>query len=339
MKRVGLLNGFFLLVALLLGAVVSEAARRGVIGVRGGLAGIASTPLPRPDPSDAAPTGGVGTSTAAPSIRDSLGHDVPVQRYARIISASAISDQVLLELVSPARIAAFTARSQRQGPDAWRYLGRPGLEADGDLEAILSLRPDLLVVSGFADPRRVETLRASGVQVFDLGPMHGWPTLRQNIRDIARLVGEDARGDALIRRFRTSLQAVAADIPMRDRVEGLYVGVHGGRIYGGTSGTSYADTLRFGGVIDVAARQGLEGWPAYTAEQLLAIDPPFIITQAGREESLCTTAGLDRLRACREGHVRGVDAVIFTDPGLSMLRAAQAIRREVYGPVESQAAP
>ena len=41
-------------------------------------------------------------------------------------------------------------------------------------------------------------------------------------------------------------------------------------------------------------------WPAYTAEDLLALDPEWIVTSIGMGQLLCRRPGLDRLRACGE---------------------------------------
>ncbi|MEM6961842.1 MAG: ABC transporter substrate-binding protein, partial [Myxococcota bacterium] len=267
-----------------------------------------------------------------PPLRDARGASVQPKTYRRIASATTIADQVLLELVEPTRIVAFSARSARDAPDAFRYRGHPVIARLEDLEQLIALRPDLVFVSNLADPRRVARLRGAGLNVFDLGPMHGVRTLIENIEQIGRLTGVSARAESLSRRFRERLGRVADHVEESERRRALYVGVHGDRLYGGTAGTSYADVLRFAGLRDVAAEAGFSGWPTFTAEQLLVLDPPWLVTQTGRETALCRHVGFSELKACQQGQVRGVEAALLSDPGLRILEAAEATHAAVYSP-------
>jgi len=88
--------------------------------------------------------------------------------------------------------------------------------------------------------------------------------------------------------------------------------------------------LTAAGVIDVAARAGYSGSPAYSNEQLLSLDPPWILTNVPEEQALCSLPGLAALRACRDHTVRSIDADLMNDPGLGMLRAAEAVYDVMY---------
>ena len=108
------------------------------------------------------------------------------------------------------------------------------------------------------------------------------------------------------------------------------MGIFGDRVYGGTIGTSVHDVLTAAGVIDGAELAGYVGSPAYSNEQLLALDPPWIITNEPGEEGLCSLPGLDSLQACSEHRIRKVEGDLMTDPGLGMLRAAEAVFDVMY---------
>lgn len=267
----------------------------------------------------------------ARSIEDAGGHAVPVRRYERIASASTIADQVLAEIAEPSRVATIAAHTRRIARAPWRYEGKAELQRLDDREAILALDPDLVVASGFADPGQVARLRRAGLEVFDLGAMHGLESLLDDIRTLGALIDEPERGEQLASRFERRFRRVAAHLAPEDRARAVYVGAFGDRLYGGSRGTSYGDVLRAAGVIDVAAEHGFEGWPAYRAEELLAMDPPWIVTADERAETLCRYPGLANLRACEEGRLVGVPENIVTDPGLGMLDAAEIIHARLYG--------
>ncbi|MGB8328629.1 MAG: ABC transporter substrate-binding protein [Polyangiales bacterium] len=264
------------------------------------------------------------------TIQDAAGEHVPVRSYARIVSTSTIADQVLVEIIEPSRLLAVSAHTLRT-QDSRRYGDKIGVERARDIETIIELRPDIVFVNNFVDRRQVERLKEADLQVFDLGEMRGLQTLLPNIRQLAGVLDVPERGEKLVAELLTELQAVAADIPDGNRERGLYVGIHGNQLYGGAAGTSFHDVLIAAGLRDVAAESGFQGWPAYTNEQLLSLDPPWIITNPGTERSLCRHPGFQSLSACRVGRVRSIDTDLLTDPGLGILRAAEAVHAAVYG--------
>ena len=134
----------------------------------------------------------------------------------------------------------------------------------------------------------------------------------------------------MAREFERRLGAVAADIPESARRRAMYIGIHGDRLYGGAARTSFSDVLQAAGLIDVAAESGYVGWPAYTSEQVLTLNPPWIVTNKGHEDAFCRHAGFHALDACQNAQVRGVDTDLLSDPGLSILKAAEAARDAVY---------
>ena len=304
MKRVTVINGALLLIAVLTSAGVTAA--------------ISKRTAREQQRSDVSTT------------EDATGEHILVRDYARIVSTSTIADQVLIEIIEPKRllaVSAHTLRSQASRP----YEDKIGVEHARDIETIIELRPDIVFINNFIDRRQVERLKEAGLNVFDLGPMRGLETLLPNIAQLASVLGVPERGRALSDQLVQKLAAVSADIPDVERQRGLYVGIHGDRLYGGTAGTSFHDVLAAAGLVDVAAEAGFTGWPAFTNEQLLSLDPPWIITNPGTERSLCRHPGFQSLAACKAGQVRSVETHLLTDPGLGMLHAAEAVHAAVYG--------
>lgn len=269
-------------------------------------------------------------SAVSATVEDATGGHVAVRQYVRIVSTSTIADQVLVELVDPRRLLAVSAHTLR-GPDGPVYRDKIGVERARDIETIIELRPDIVFINSFVDERQIERLRNAGLTVFNLGVMRGVETLLMNIRQISAVLDVPQKGEALAGELMRGLREVSATLPVDQRERGLYVGIHGDRLYGGTRGTSFHDVLVAGGLDDVAAEAGFAGWPAYTNEQLLSLDPPWIITNPGTEQTLCRHPGFASLTACKAGRVQGIDTHLLTDPGFGMVDAARAVRKAVYG--------
>ncbi|AUX32763.1 MULTISPECIES: ABC transporter substrate-binding protein [Sorangium] len=265
------------------------------------------------------------------SIEDHAGVAVTLRDFRRIASASTVADALLVELCEPDRVVAFTRYGARRSPRGYRYAGKARVEDTADIEALLALQPDLVLLNGYGDPRRIARLREAGLTVYDLGPMRGLATLVPNVHEVAALVGHPERG----RRFATALvqgmAAVAADLQPPQRRRGMYLSGYGGRLFGGTAGTSYHDVLTSAGLVDAAAAAQRD-WPEYTPEHVLTLDPDVLVTNTGMRKILCGQAGLDRLRACSApGGVVELDDALLGDPGPAMLEAAQTVRSAVYG--------
>lgn len=269
----------------------------------------------------------------APSqVIDARGVRVPIADYRRIISASIVADGILWRLCDPRRVAAYTTHATRHPLYSHRYAGKPGLEGLGEIERVLSLSPDLVIMSHFADPRHIARIEDQGIAVFDLGEMQGQDGLLGDIRDIATLLGRPEAGQRLATSFERRLARVAADVPAQHRPRAIYLSVYGTKLYGGTRGTSYHDVLTAAGLQDVAA-DAREGWPELDAETVLSLNPEILVTRRGMRAAICGYPGMGALAACqRPGHVVAVTDFLIDDPGMPMLEAAEEVYQAVYGP-------
>lgn len=285
-------------------------------------------PLRAPPATTAAP----GTP-AARFVRDEAGQEVPVAPYRRIVSTTWVGDSLLLELCEPDRIVAFTRTSREDSTYAHRFAGKPAIEGLGPIEPIIALKPDIvLLTAGFGDAGRRAHLREAGIPTFDIGGMRGVASLTRAAEALAAVIGAPERGVAFARAFRARMGRVAAPLAAarRPRPRALFLSFISGHLFGGTIGTSYHDVLDAAGVIDAAAER-FSGWPEYTREQLIGLDPDLIITKQGRRQELCGTTGLERLRACtRPDGVIEMPTGLMEDPGPAMLDAAEQLYREVY---------
>ena len=260
-------------------------------------------------------------------VTDAAEARVPVARYSSIISLSSIADQVLLRIVEPERWIAVSGRS-KESAYAHQVSGKVAVSDPVDVEHLLSLRPDVVFVHHLTGQGKLQRLREQGVQLFDLGPMRGLETLVPNILSIGQVINEPQRAEQLARDFEGRFQRVHDGAP---RGRAIYLGLHGGSMFGGAKGTSYHDVLAHAGLEDAAASE-YEGWPRYTPEQVLMLDPDYVVSHEGGEKLLCSHSQLRQLRACqRFGGVLMVARSLLNDPGLLMLDAAEELRRQLDG--------
>jgi len=263
------------------------------------------------------------------AVRDAQGNAIPLGKYSRIVSLGLESDALLAELCERDRLAGVSV--YQRGTTALRLAGLPRFAGLDDLEAVITLAPDLVLVSGAADQLdRVARLRHAGLTVCNLGPQRGVQSLLPNARLIGALIGADERAERFVTTFTRRLANVDASLPAeRVRRRALYLGVYGREIYGGTIGSSYHDVLTAAGLIDVAAEHH-SGWPKLSLEEVIALNPEVIVLSAGSATALRALPGIEALQAVTDGHLLILDDDLLEDPGPGLLDAAEALFRLAY---------
>jgi len=265
-------------------------------------------------------------------LRDAGGAVVALRDFRRIGSGSLVTDGILAALCEPDRIVAYSSNARdATSPLSFRFAGKPTLPFDLAVETLMTHKLDLFVFNGVAQAAKMEQLRRSGITVFDLGEMRGLSTLLPNIRSVGELLGVAQRAEQFALAFERRIRSVGSHVPLGQRRRAIYVGLHGDKLFGGGRDTSYDDVLRHAGLINAAAAQ-YQGWPRYTSEQVLALDPDVIVTQRGMARQLCGTYGLGGLKACgRDGLTVELPAALLVDPGVAMLEATEAVHNAVFG--------
>lgn len=279
------------------------------------------------------------TDDGRPAIRDARGKLVPIQRYQRIAAASTISAEVVRELIEEDRIVAYSQFAADHDHNGWKFQHKPGIATIQDIEDILALSPDIFFYNLEANATAIARLEERGVEVFDLGPMLGVPSFLKQAEEIMAVLDESERFEPYRYRFLRQLDTVQCR-PIERPEQIMYVGMFGPSLFGGTKNTSYNDVIRRAGLIDIAEAQ-YSGWPEYTPESLLAIDPPWILTSTGMRNNLCSHGALRLLQACADNGKRIVELPdsLIGDAGSAVLTAASLLFDAVYGPCSAPGQP
>jgi iron complex transport system substrate-binding protein len=142
------------------------------------------------------------------------------------------------------------------------------------LEAIVALRPDLVLASGSINfPETADTLLKLGIPVYTTYP----ETVRQvldSIVHIADVIGSEQQGEDLRASLRARLDALEAKVADKPLAHVLFlVWLSPPQSIG--SNTFIADALRWAGAESVLTTD--QNWPQPTFEELLRIQPDYIV--------------------------------------------------------------
>jgi iron complex transport system substrate-binding protein len=208
-----------------------------------------------------------------------------------------------------------------------------------DLEAIVALRPDLVII--LKNPLQLfPKLRALNQNVVEVD--HDTvPNIYRAIGQIAAAAGVPARGAALNRTIQTRLTEIRGKVAKLPRRRVLFVvGRTPGTLEGivGVGGSSYLNELMSIAGGDNMLRDAVAAYPKVPAEEILARNPEVIVDMGDMSDTDHVTEAQKRavaglwnrfpmLSAVRSHRVYGVAADIFVVPGPRIAEAARAFAR------------
>ncbi|HEX6739664.1 MAG TPA: ABC transporter substrate-binding protein [Vicinamibacteria bacterium] len=218
-------------------------------------------------------------------------------------SLNLTADEVLVEILAPERLVGVTAFADQQGTS--NIVGRvPAGVArfpKADLERLISVRPDLVVVSEYTDADFQRLLEKSGLKVHRMQGLSSLPGIRAAIVDLGRAVGEEEKARAL---------AAAYDARLADLARRLQGAPRPRVLYWASSVTAGRDTaigalIEGAGARNVGAELGLAGIAPIGAERAYVADPDYFLVAEGWKsaEALRAHPLLSQCRAVKEGHI------------------------------------
>lgn len=178
------------------------------------------------------------------------------ERPSRIVSLNMCTDELVLRLADPARIASVTWLSQDPRNANMAELARRIPANHGLAEEVLGFKPDLVVAGAYTTRATVSLLGRVGVGVREFGVPRNLAEMKAQIAEMADLLGEPARGQALLAGIERRLEALAArrvDRPLRAivlRPSGFTVG----------RGSLVDEILTRAGLVNIAAELGVESY-------------------------------------------------------------------------------
>lgn len=211
----------------------------------------------------------------------------------RIVSLNLCTDQLVLDLVPAARIAALSrlAADPKLSAVASR-IGGTRLTG-GAAEDVLALDPDLVVTADHAAPATVALLRRLGRRVVTLPMAADFDGYRANVRALAAAVGETQRGDRLVANFDARLATANAHAAQPGDRRPTALSWEINRLTAGAATLVDAEMRAAG--LDNAARRLALGADGVLPLETIVSDPPDVLVLANAADDY-PTAAADNLR-------------------------------------------
>jgi iron complex transport system substrate-binding protein len=197
----------------------------------------------------------------------------------RIVSLNMCVDELLLRLAQPENVASVTwlsrdPRNSNVADAAARIPVNHGLA-----EEIIPLRPDLVIGGVYTARPAVAMLKRSGVPVAEVDVPKNLDDMRRQVRDIAALIGERERGEALVAAMDRSLAALPSP-SWSPKPRAVVLNPNGATV---GRGTLVDEIMTRAGLTNVAAELAIDNYGQIPLETVVANAVDVLILSASRD--------------------------------------------------------
>ncbi|HEV2147709.1 MAG TPA: cobalamin-binding protein, partial [Longimicrobiaceae bacterium] len=277
---------------------------------------------------DAARTSSAAPADSAVAVVDDAGRTVRLPRPARrVVSLIPSATETLLAIGAGDRLVGRTDFDKGPGLDS---LPSVGGGMDPSLEAVLALRPELVLSWGRRGDARVRTrLEELGVPVFTVD-VNDTADVFRTMRNLGVLTGRERAADSLATALRGELAEVRASVAGRSEPSVFFLVWNDPPMTAGP-GTFISQLLGVAGGRNVFADVSAD-WPNVSLEEIVRRQPDYLVLPQGEKggahdvSRLRTAPGWRELRAMREGRVVTIPADLMNRPGPRLGEAARRLR-------------
>lgn len=265
------------------------------------------------------------------AVTDEAGRHMIVPTHVRrIVSLAPNLTEIVYALGAGDRLVGDTNACDT--PPAAKAKPHVGNPQSPSLEAIVALHPDLVLATGSINtPQTADTLLKLGVPVYTTYP-HTVRQMLDSIAEIGGLIGASAEGEALKTSLRARLDALQAKLADRPLAHVLFLVWDSPPMSIGTN-TFIADALRWAGAESVLVTD--QNWPQPSFEEILRIQPDYVVVTADREGDTSEAADLrsnpqwKNLMAVKLGRVVTVSEQ-FERPSPGLVDAIERLAHELH---------
>lgn len=211
-------------------------------------------------------------------LRDAQGEKFALDyKPKRIVSLTVRSDEILLELVGTERIIALSPNADEPLiSNVVEMAKKVTMRASVNQEHLISLNPDLIVISESQPYEVIYSLREIGIPVYVCRLPKTIQDTEDLILDLGNVVGETEKSIRMVEKMENELRRIkeAVDkIPEEKRVVAHRFTVSGGN---GGKNSYYNDICKHAGVKNGAAMMNLLGSQLMTKEQIILLNPDIL---------------------------------------------------------------
>lgn len=247
----------------------------------------------------------------------------------RIISLSTVTTEELFLLGEGQRVVGRSHFCVR--PAEALKVPEAGSIVEVNLEKVVSLAPDLVIVTPMIDPRAVAKMKALGLRVETFPPAKDFKGVSGSFLRLAQLIGKESEAKRISEEQEKAVEALRRKVPQGPPIS-VFLEVGSEPLVTVTRDSFLNDLIEFAGGKNIAANAER---PLYSREKVLSQDPDMIIISSmgfdGEKEKRMWEKYRE-LKAVRGNRIVFVNSDLFCSPTpVTFTRALETMTQILHG--------
>ena len=209
-------------------------------------------------------------------IADIYPKSLPVKKYNRIISLSMAGDEILYDMIDRDRVVAFRGKANNNEMTSILYNKLDKFEkVEDNVERMIELEPDIVIAADWLKSEIRMQLEDAGVNVYIYKTPFTYEEIQNLIRELAKLLEEERRGEEIIKSMDDRLDVLQEKIKksLKNSPRVLeyshYEGTNG-------KGSIFDDMLKKIYAINLASEIGIGRFAKISKEVVIDLNPDII---------------------------------------------------------------
>lgn len=266
-----------------------------------------------------------------------LSSSFAVKAYERVVVVGGDLTEVIYALERNEKIVGVDITSYF--PPQVNKIPKVGYKRTLSSEGILSLKPDLIITSGFVGPQAViEQIKSTNIKVEMLNFEESFEGITNKVNKIGELFNANLEAKELNSSLKETYKKLEErKISQKNKKKGLFLLSHAGGGKGMVAGrnTSADFLFKMAGLENSAAK--FEGHKPVNPESFIDFNPDFVVLSkipgASEEkllERILSMPGFNKTNAGKSNNIHFVDAVEYTGFGPRNVNAALLLNGKIY---------
>lgn len=286
-----------------------------------------------------APKADSGKGSAYAEIVDTAGNKLVLAKAPQRVVSLSPSYLEMIDAVG-GTIVGRTKTINGKVPKSMEKVPEVGHVFNANMEALVGLKPDLVLLNAGQHERFVSMLKSNKIEVLLYSP-RTFEETKSFIRDMGKIYNTKDKAEAVCKKMDDEVKTIVAKLPKdKKRIVVMHVTANSVSVAGSNSiAGSITDML---GMENVAAKalKGNSEKTSYSMEALLEQDPDILfITSMGKSKNIEKRLQADfqsnpawkGLKAVKAGRVYVLSEKLFlVNPGLEYPKAIQTVAEDAY---------
>ncbi|MCL5104723.1 MAG: ABC transporter substrate-binding protein [Armatimonadetes bacterium] len=258
-------------------------------------------------------------------VKDARGKEVVIKaRPVRIVSVAPSNTEILFALALADRIVGVT--NYCNYPPQARKKTRVG-DMGTSAEAVIALRPDLVVGHAFVNSRVIARLEGLGQTVFAIDPKT-ISKVERDIRTLGKITARPKTADALAKKMDTEIEAVRVSHKGKPSKRVLVV-IQPSPLWAAGPKTFVDEMIKIAGAKNVSF-DARPGFVPFSKELAISRDPEVIIVGSKSDAGyFLTSPEWKHTTAVRRKHVHVINPDLLVRPGPRLVKGLREMAKQL----------